>query len=230
MGMKAAVALLALVVLVVLLRGSLFGGGDDSKPSAARPGSIPTATPPNEMPTPVGRGETQTTSGTPAASAGGGTYVVKSGDTLGGIASQLGIAADNQAAWIAEVLRLNNIADARLLRVGVELRLPGTRATTATPTRASGSPTPTTTAAPTGTATPKPTVTGGAGTYTVVDGDYPLLIAEKLGVPEDKRDAWAQDLIELNDVDPTKLQVGQVLQLPAGTPSGGTTPTATPVP
>lgn len=229
MGMKAAAALLALVILVLLLRGSLFGGGDEG-PSTGRVRSIPTATPPKEMPTPIILGETQSRGGTPqAGGTGGGTYVVKPGDTLQGIAISLGIPPDNQAAWIAEVLRLNNIADARLLQVGVELRLPGARATTPTATRPAGTATPAPTGAA-GTATPRPTVTGGAGTYTVVAGDYPLLIAEKLGVPEGQREAWVQALLELNGVSAENLQVGQVLRLPAGTPGGGATPTPTPVP
>ena len=36
----------------------------------------------------------------------------------------MNIAPDQRAAWIAEVLRLNGIADARLLAVGQELSLP----------------------------------------------------------------------------------------------------------
>jgi LysM repeat protein len=238
MGLRIAVGLLVVAIIVLIVRGTLFGGGDDSPPSVARRGSIPTATPPADQPEPVLLGEAQGPTGsTTTGGAGGGTYVVKSGDTLGGIASQLGIPVDQQAAWIAEVLRLNNIADARLLQSGVELQLPRTQATSATATRPAGT-TPTatraaTTATPGASATPRPTVAGGGGTYTVQDGDYPLLIAEKLGVPEAQRDAWVQQLLALNNVSATQLFVGQVLQLPAGTPAGGAataTPTRTPVP
>ncbi len=240
MGLKAALGLLAVVLLVVLLWGPIFGGGGEPKPSASRPGSIPTATPPADLPAPILLGEAQAATGSPAAGGGGGTYVVKPGDTLGAIAGQLGVPADQQAAWVAEVLRLNGIADARLLQAGVELRLPRTQAAAATATRTPGTPSAATAtrtpgtpgaATPTRTATPRPTVTGGAGTYTVAEGDYPFLIAEKLGVPEAQRAAWVDQLMALNNIDPTKLQVGQVLQLPAGTPSGGgTSPTATPTP
>ena len=219
MGIRVAVGLLVIAVLVLLLRGSLFGG-DESKPSAARPGSIPTATPPADLPGPVTLGEAQAATGSPAAGGSGSTYVVKSGDTLGAIAAQLGIPADQQAAWIAEVLRLNGIEDARLLQAGVELKLPArAQSATATPTRASGTPTATSAAGTrTPTPTPRPTTTGGAGTYTVVSGDYPTLIGEKHCVPEAELDAWAQELLDLNGVQATNLQVGQVLELPAGTP------------
>jgi hypothetical protein len=57
---------------------------------------------------------------------------------------------------------------------------------------------------------------GGEGTYTVVSGDTPLDIAEKLCV--EGATAWANELVTLNDLDPSNLKVGQVLQLPAGTP------------
>src|SRR3989304_2274068 len=135
MGIRVAVGLLVIAVLVLLLRGSLFGG-DESKPSPARPGPAPTATTP---PRP--------------------------------------------------------------------------------PTRAAGAPTAPSAAGPrTPTPTPRPTTTGGAGTYTVVSGDYPTLIGEKHCVPEAELDAWAQELLDLNGVQATNLQVGQVLELPAGTP------------
>jgi hypothetical protein len=108
-----------------------------------------------------------------------------------------------------------------LLAVGVELVLP----------RPAGSPTPrpgTTPAAPTTpaagstpqAAAPTPTRAPGASgrTYTVVSGDYPLLIAEKLGVPSAQQTAWVNELVTLNDINPSSLVVGTVLQLPAGTP------------
>ena len=144
-----------------------------------------------------------------------------------------------QASWIAEVLRVNGIADPTLLRAGQELILPAASPTprvtgtppTATQTRVAATATTATTATvastAASTATPRPTVTGGGGTYTVVSGDYPLLIAQKLGVPESQQLAWADALTALNNVSSTGLQVGMVLQLPAGTPSSGGT--ATPI-
>ncbi len=214
--------------------GCLFGGGDDPV-SIERPGSIPTATPPARLPDPMLVGEVQAGVG-PATSAvtGETTYVVKSGDTLGAIAAQFGIPAAQQASWVAEVLRLNGIPDATLLQAGVELRLPRITPTprptgtvtprvTITATAALGaartvtpatSPAASATAGAQSSATPRPTVVAGAGTYTVVSGDNPTLIGQKLGVPASALAAWADQLMTLNGTNASSLQVGQVLQLP----------------
>jgi LysM repeat protein len=242
MGIKFGIAAFIGVLLIFAVQGYIFGGGDDPSSPLSRPGSIPTATPPANLPEPVVLGEVRGST-TSAATAGGGagSYTVKSNDTLAGIAIQLGVPADGQAAWIAEVLRLNGLADARLLTVGQVLQLPRTatpaagaaasptpvRTPTIAPTATSPAATPTPTVAvaaatptPTSTAVPVPSVpvTGGGGTYTVVSGDYPILIAEKLGVPVAQQDAWAQQLLALNATCSSCLQVGQILQLPANTP------------
>jgi LysM repeat protein len=233
--MKLAAGGLAFVLLAVLLQGCLFGGGGDSRTTSfARPGSIPTATPPASLPEPILLGESQsnaprTTTGQTAPS----SYVVKSGDTLGAIAAAQGIAPDQQAAWVTEVLRLNGMDDARLLRAGQELQLP--RVPTPNPrtpaagtpaSGATGTPSRTTTAGgATPTPTPRPSTSGGPGTYTVVSGDYPLAIASKLGIPAAQQTAWVNELLTLNNLNPSSLAVGQVLRLPP-TPSG-TGPTAT---
>lgn len=48
-----------------------------------------------------------------------------------------------------------------------------------------------------------------AGTYQVVKGDNPYKIAKKLGVTY-------QDLLRVNSIeDPTKLQIDQILKVPA---------------
>ena len=134
-----------------------------------------------------------------------------------------GVTGPDQAAWIAEVLRLNNIADARLLAAGQELSLPRSTATTSTtprpgttttagsaPTRAAGTPT-----SGAATATPRPAGTPGAGgTYTVVSGDSPNGIATKVGVPAAQQQAWVLQMLQLNNVTAQTLQIGQVLQLP----------------
>ena len=233
LGRIAALSLAALAA-AVLSSGCIFGG-DEPSASIQRPSSIPTATPPATLPEPMLVGETQAGSGpTTGAVSGETTYVVKSGDTLGSIAAQFGIAPASQASWVQEVLRLNGIADATLLQAGVELRLPritptprptGTLPATGatavrTPTSSAAtavatSATRTSTVAPSASATPRPTaVSGGAGTYTVVSGDFPLQIAQKLGVPEAQQAAWVAQLISLNGINPTGMQVGQVLQLP----------------
>ncbi len=70
-----------------------------------------------------------------------------------------------------------------------------------------------TTAAPAGTTAPAPTAFT-QERYTVVSGDTPGGIAEKVGVPEGSRDSWIQEMLALNGVTATTLQVGQELILP----------------
>jgi len=242
MTIKFGAALLCGLLVLVAAQGCVFGGDDNdgSNGSVGRPGSVVTATMPATLTDPILLGQAQTTGGSTTGGTSGGasgqTYVVESGDTLGSIASSFNVPPDQQSAWIAEVLRINNIADARQLAVGVELVLP--LMPTATPTsRPSGTPgtpaatpnrttTPGTTATPeatsqaTSTPTVRPTTTsqGSGETYTVVSGDTPLVIAEKLGVPEAERAAWANELVALNGINPSSMQIGDVLELPAGTP------------
>ena len=242
--MRFIAALVGIVSLVLIVGACFFDSGSGGVQSGviARLGPIPTATLPAPLPEPVLLGQSQGGVRTAVTGGGEGSYVVKSGDTLAGIAISRGVPVDQQAAWIAEVLRLNSIADPRLIGVGVELRLPrvptqtaaraGTETpaaartpTTAPPTAAAAT---ATTAAPA--STPRPPISGGSGTYTVVSGDFPLLIAEKLGVPPAQQLSWAAELIALNNLNPNAMTVGTVLQLPAGTPSGPaqTAPPATP--
>jgi nucleoid-associated protein YgaU len=63
------------------------------------------------------------------------------------------------------------------------------------------------------TAAPAPTVFDQLR-YTVVAGDTPSGIAEKVGVPAGIRDEWIQEMLALNGVTETTLQVGQELILP----------------
>lgn len=227
----------AMLAGVVGMTGCLFGGGDDL-PAIPRAGSVVTATPPANLPEPILLGESQATGtgGTPVP-AGQVLYTVRSGDSLSAIASQLGIPAGQQAAWIAEVLRINGIPDPTLLRAGQEILVPqaqatprptGTpqQATAATPTQAAAAATPTP-----GAAAQTTPVQGSGRTYTVVSGDSPVAIAAKLGVPLAEQDAWAQQLMALNNITCAAcLQVGQVLQLPANTPqqpAATNTPAAT---
>jgi LysM repeat protein len=234
---KTTLALLTALLAIPLTAGCFFGGGGGGSVSVQRPSSIPTATLPPKLPDAIVVGETQPNTGPTTAVAGDNTYVVKSGDTLGSIATQLGIPSAQQASWVQDVLRINGIPDATLLQAGVSLTLPKLPATprptgtvsgaatsvarTPTPAStaqgASGTRTATSTASAAGSATPRPTAaasTGGAGTYTVLSGDFPLLIAQKLNVPDSLQAAWANQLLSLNGIDAASLQVGQVLQLP----------------
>jgi LysM repeat protein len=217
---KPAIALFLALSLAVSSSACLFGGSKNPA-SVGRPSSIPTATPPSKLPDPILVGETQATSAQPSASTSSeSTYVVKSGDTLGSIAASLGIDPAQQATWIQQVLQLNGIPDATLLQAGVALtlpRLPTPRPGTPSAAATSAARTSTPGAQPTVAPTARPTtaaVTGGGGTYTVVSGDFPLLIAQKVGVPDAAASAWVNQLVALNNIDPSNLQVGAVLQLP----------------
>src|SRR5262245_8212366 len=120
----------ALFIAGTLPASACFFGGGDKTVSVNRPNSIPTATPPASLPEPIVlSGSGSPTAGTRAT--GGGTtaggadsYTVKPGDSLNAIATALGIPTDQQAAWVAEVLRLNGLPDARLLQAGQVLQLP----------------------------------------------------------------------------------------------------------
>jgi LysM repeat protein len=250
--LKLAAAIFFVATLALLVQAcDLVGGGSDGSSlnpsqSAVRPGSIPTATPPATLPEPILLGAATdpiggtgvNPSGTPTGgntAGGAATYTVKPGDTLAAIASSQGVTGTDQAAWIAEVLRLNNIADARGLQAGQELQLPrqapptnttprpGTTTTAGTtPTRPSGTPgTPSAGATPS--ATPRtgttPTTggtpaTGGGNTYTVVSGASPNSIAAKLGVPAGQQQAWVVQMLQMNNTTAQTLQIGQVLNLP----------------
>jgi LysM repeat protein len=78
----------------------------------------------------------------------------------------------------------------------------------------------------TATTTPPPTqlpVLPTLTSYVVKSGDYPTLIAENAGVPANEQDAWIAEMLALNGVEATSLQIGQKLILP---PYGnGTAPT-----
>jgi LysM repeat protein len=237
MSIKLGAALAGGIFILLAAQGCIFGGDDGGSGGAFnRPGSIPTATLQATLSDPILLGQAQPNTGgqTTGGGASGQTYTIKSGDTLAGIAISLGVPSDQQAAWNAEVLRLNNIADARLLAVGTEILLPRIASPTGTP-RTTGTPgtpaaTVSRTATPgagttppanaTQTPTVRPTASGGSSgrTYTVVSGDTPLVIAGKLGVPDAQQAAWANELVALNGINPSSMQIGQVLDLPAGTP------------
>jgi LysM repeat protein len=243
-SLKLASAIFGATLLALLISACdlVGGGGNDSlnpnAQSVTRPGSVPTATPPATLPEPILLGAatdpiggtnpagTPTTGGPTAG--GAATYTVKPGDTLAAIASSQGVTGSDQASWIAEVLRLNNIADARLLAAGQELQLPrqvpatnatpraGTTTTpNTTPTRASGTPTAAQTPRPGTTPTTASTPsTGGGTTYVVQSGDTPGGIASKLNVPAAQQTAWVTQLLQLNNVTAQTLQIGQTLNLP----------------
>ena len=67
-----------------------------------------------------------------------------------------------------------------------------------------------------------------ATTYTVVAGDNPSVIAEKLRIPAAQRETWIQQLLTLNNTTATALQIGQTLRLPPISNPPAAAATATP--
>jgi LysM repeat protein len=241
--LKLASAIFLVSVFALLISAcGLIGGGDNNSlnpnpQTVGKPSSVPTATPPATLPEPILLGASTdpiggptNPSGTPASggnTGGAATYTVKPGDTLSAIASAQGVTGTDQAAWIAEVLRLNNMADATRLAAGQELTLPRQNVsvnatprpgTTTTPnttaTRPSGTPGASQTPRPGNTPTSGSTPSTGGNTYTVQSGDTPGAIASKLGVPASQQTAWVTQLLQTNNVTAQTLQIGQVLNLP----------------
>ncbi len=211
MSTKLGIGSLASIVVLLLVQGCVFGGDDSGNFSASRPSAIPTATLPATLSEPVDLGESVAIPGSTPAEPDETTvtYLVQPGDTLNAIAGLFGVPGDQRAAWTLEVLRINGIADARLLQAGQELIIPsfGTSEDSSlpaqTPVPDSEAPTP---------------ATGSGATYTVIAGDSAILIAQKLGVPGSQQLEWAQQLLALNRVSESGLSIGQVLQLPQDTP------------
>ena len=154
MGAKLVAGIVGLIILVVLVqtlrprrrRLDAVGqstGFDPDRDASGKPGRARGTGPGQRR----DRRQRQTPAG-----ASGSTYTVQSGDTLGAIASRFNVAADQQAAWIADVLRLNDMQDARQLQAGQVLKLPASSGST----RASATPRTSATARPSGTATSAP--------------------------------------------------------------------------
>ena len=162
------------------------GGGSNDKPSASNPDEIPTATLPATLPDPIILGEGQVPGNDT-------TYIVQDGDSPSSIAAQFDITAE-------ELMAANGITDPTALVVGLELTIPG-----AGPPDVLGA-TPEPSPAPTD-APPPPS--GDGQTYVVQDGDIPETIAAQFGITADA-------LLAANGItDPTSLQVGQELVIPA---------------
>jgi N-acetylmuramoyl-L-alanine amidase/LysM repeat protein len=129
----------------------------------------------------------------PGFGPGAGLYVVRTGDTLAGIAARLGQS-------LPELARLNDIANPQLIVAGQPIRLPapGSGATSATSNAGAG-----------GAAARAPV----PRTYTVVAGDTLSTIAARFDIP-------MSDLARWNGLaEPYIVRVGQQLQLSAGGPA-----------
>jgi LysM repeat protein len=192
----------------MVLLGAACGGGGASSGRAPDVSNVATATLPAQLPEVriVGSGAVQ---------GGARTYTVKSGDTLLAIASRFGVTLE-------ELRAANPGLDSTRLTVGTAIRLPepsGEPAPAATDTPAAAeSPVPapdTPTPVPAPTDTPGPTNTPSplGQTYTVQAGDIPVTIAQRFGIT-------VEALLAANaGINPTGLQVGQVLVIPPAPPT-----------
>ena len=130
----------------------------------------------------------------------GGTYIVRKGDTPGGIAEKLGVST-------SDLVKLNDI-DSKSLQIGQKLTIPGSEGavmaaaeTAPVPVKAEEA------EAEKPAAEPVKPAASSIIYYTVSKGDTPGGIAEKLGVR-------TKDLIELNSIDSRSLRIGQKLIVP----------------
>ena len=177
-------------LLIAALVAAACGGSDGKKPDV-NSGEIATATLPASLAAPIILGQ----SDVPIA---GDTYTVLDGDTLSSIAAQFDVTVE-------AIMEANDITDATQLSVGQVLRIPGTASSTPAPA-ATSVPEPAATDEPAPTDEPPET---GEQTYTVQDGDIPETIAAQFGITADQ-------LMAANGItDPTSLQVGDVLIIPA---------------
>ena len=195
------VTVLAVCALALVAGTAAACGGGSSGTKRLDTSKVPTATLPATLPEPklVGSGAVQ--------SGGATSYTVKSGDTLAGIAERFGVSLDDLRA-------ANPNINSSSLSIGQSVRLPAASdAPPAAPTKDAAPTTAAATAteaAPADTPVPAATATpvSVGQTYTVVEGDIPVTIAEKFGIT-------VEELLAANPrLDPTALRIGQVLIIP----------------
>lgn len=190
---------LALIALAIVgaLTVACFGGGNGG--STLDLGSVPTATLPAQLPEAVivSESDAPTTGGEDT------TYVVVSGDSPGSIADQFGISVE-------DLMAANGITDPTALQVGQELVIPGGGSAPESDVLGeSNEPEPTPEPVFEEPAPTEPAVTTDDGVYIVQEGDIPETIAAQFGIT-------AEELMAANGItDPTALQVGQELVIPA---------------
>jgi LysM repeat protein len=197
-------AMSALVGRFVLENGNLR---DVSEPADDSAEPAPEAAPaPEAVPAPEAA---------PAAPAPVSSYTVVSGDSLSGIASRFGTTTLN-------LMNLNGITNANLIRVGQVIKLSSDAAPAAPAPAAPAAPAPTAPAAP----------AAATASYTVVSRDTLSGIASRFGTT-------TRNLMSLNGItDPNRIRVGQVLTVvgapvpaaPAPAPSAPAPAPATPAP
>ncbi len=192
-------AMSALVGRFVLENGALRAVITPAPDPSASPTPTPTETP-SSTPTPT---PTTSPSPAPAAPAPVSTYTVVRGDSLSGIASRFGTTTRN-------LMSINGITNANLIRVGQVLKLSSDVVAPAP-----------TTPAPT---TPAPAPAAPATTYKVVAGDSLSGIAARFGTT-------TRNLMSLNGiVDANRIRIGQVLNIVAAAAAPAAPAPTTPAP
>ena len=180
-------AMSALVGRFVLENGNLR---DVAAPAAPAPEAAPAAPAPEAAPA--------APAPAPAAPAPVSTYTVVRGDSLSGIASRFGTTSRN-------LMSLNGITNANLIRVGQVIKL-SADAAPAAPAPAAPAPAAPAPAAP-APAAPAPTATAAPTTYTVVARDTLSGIASRFGTT-------TRNLMSLNGItNANRLRIGQVLTI-----------------
>ena len=144
-------------------------------------------------------------------------YTVKSGDTLGEIASKTGVPDTGYIGWLALVLELNSLESANLLREGQVLQLPvtsggGASSTSSTPASSNNS-------GPSATSqnvSLTRTSTQSTTSYVVKSGDTLEAIGIAQKVPDTQLRQWIEDVRKLNKLgDDAFIMEGQKLDLPS---------------
>lgn len=207
--MKLIPGLIAALLTLAAAFGVACGGGGSSDPNAAPDMSkIPTATLPPTLPEPI-------LVGSGAIRPGGSTYTIQPGDTLASIAAEFGLTLDDLHAanpdveatslFAGQVIKLPPASDTPLAEEPAQE--PEPTEPPAEPTLAPPEPEPTEPPP-----APEPSSLGQA--YTVQSGDIPVTIAAQFGIS-------VEALIAANpDMDPTNLQIGQVLVIPPAETDG----------
>lgn len=152
-------------------------------------------------PVPVERPAVSTPTVRPVVTDGTQTYVVGKGDSLSVIAKRFGVSK-------AEIMLLNNISNANVIRLGQKLKMPASadlsKPRPVTTKTSSASPVPAVQAPAAETAS------GSTGDYAVKAGDSLSLIAQRNGTT-------VKALKEANNLKNDKIFAGQKLVLPTGT-------------
>ena len=172
------------------------------------PTATATATPvPTDTPTPT---LTPTPTDTPTPTPTPFTYQILRGDTLSSIGQRYGMT-------VAEIVELNGIFNQHDIDVGQILVL------------ATRTPIPTATPLPTNTPTPTLVITGTPPADQSGTTSYTVQAGETLGDIALKFETTVAALVALNNLEnPSRIYVGQVLQVPGAGETSLTTPTATP--